>query len=249
MSSTDPQSTCPVDEKARQAWLDAAQQQRQSQTQNSQDPNSATPKPRFTSTRPTQKLSTARQVSSIPRARSVIPTSTASNPDAPSCASPNSQNTDPMTSRDGRWMYPSESQFFAAMARKKHDPQAADMSSVIPIHNAVNERTWHEIKAWEAGRGAERCGGPKLLSFSGDSKKLTPRARWNTLIGYERPFDRHDWVVDRCGTSVEYVIDFYAGKKVEGVEGKTPLSFYLDVRPKLNSFEGCKMRINRFIGL
>jgi hypothetical protein len=23
------------------------------------------------------------------------------------------------------------------------------------------------------------------------------------------PFDRHDWVVDRCGQEVRYVIDFY----------------------------------------
>jgi hypothetical protein len=25
----------------------------------------------------------------------------------------------------------------------------------------------------------------------------------------ELPFDRHDWVVDRCGQEVRYVIDFY----------------------------------------
>ena len=75
----------------------------------------------------------------------------------------------------------------------------------------------------------------------------TPRARFNTLLGYKAPFDRHDWVVDRCGTKVEYVIDFYAGKD-EAKAGKE-LNFYLDVRPKLNSFEGVKMRALRFVGL
>jgi cytochrome c heme-lyase len=75
----------------------------------------------------------------------------------------------------------------------------------------------------------------------------TPRARFNTLLGYKAPFDRHDWVVDRCGTKVEYVIDFYAGKD-EGKAGKE-LNFYLDVRPKLNSFEGVKMRALKFVGL
>lgn len=91
------------------------------------------------------------------------------------------------------------------------------------------------------------CGGPKLLSFSGLSKDLTPKARFNTLLGYHAPFDRHDWVVDRCGTKIEYVIDFYSGRD-EGKPGKS-LNFYLDVRPKLNTVEGWKMRIGKFVGL
>ena len=91
-----------------------------------------------------------------------------------------------------------------------------------------------------------RCGGPRLHSFSGHSQAMTPKARLNTLLGYTAPFDRHDWVVDRCGTKLEYVIDFYAGKK--DAEGKM-LSFYLDVRPKLNSWEGVKMRVGRALGV
>lgn len=141
--------------------------------------------------------------------------------------------------------------FFAAMRRKNlatTPSTAADMSSVIPIHNAVNERTWHEIKNWEAGRGADSCGGPKLVSFSGNSAALTPRARVYGWLGYARPFDRHDWVVDRCGRRVEYVIDFYAGKPAPGGTRGEGLSFYLDVRPKLNSWEGCRMRIARTFG-
>lgn len=137
--------------------------------------------------------------------------------------------------------------FFNAMKRKNYDPQAADMRTIVPIHNAVNERAWMEIRGWEKGRGADSCGGPKLTSFSGSATSLTPRARWNTFLGYAAPFDRHDWVVDRCGTKIEYVIDFYAGKN-EKKEGKS-LNFYLDVRPKLNSFEGVKTRVMRFWGL
>jgi cytochrome c heme-lyase len=79
------------------------------------------------------------------------------------------------------------------------------------------------------------------------SSSLTPRARFNTLLGYSAPFDRHDWVVDRCGTQVDYVIDFYAGRD-EKKEGKE-LNFYLDVRPKLNSWEGVRMRVLKFWGL
>lgn len=85
---------------------------------------------------------------------------------------------------------------------------------------------------------------------------MSPKARLNTLLGYTAPFDRHDWVVDRCGTKVEYVIDFYAGKQPQqgkGAQqargGATGPSFYLDVRPKLNSWEGVRMRALRGLGL
>jgi cytochrome c heme-lyase len=40
--------------------------------------------------------------------------------------------------------------FFDAMRRKGHDQvETADMKTVVPIHNAVNERAWKEIKEWE----------------------------------------------------------------------------------------------------
>lgn len=42
------------------------------------------------------------------------------------------------------------------MKRKSYDPKKADMKTVVPIHNAVNERAWKEIKEWEAGRGSEK---------------------------------------------------------------------------------------------
>jgi len=67
-------------------------------------------------------------------------------------------------------------------------------------------------------------------------------------LGYERPFDRHDWVVERCADGgegareVEYVIDFYRGR---GGAGK----FFLDVRPKMNCWEGVRMRVVRLFGL
>lgn len=153
----------------------------------------------------------------------------------------------PRSDRNANWVYPSEQMFFDAMKRKNFDPEAKDMKSIIPIHNAVNERAWMEILKWEDGYGAEKCGGPKLSSFEGDASKLSPRARWKMFWGYEKPFDRHDWTVDRCGVKVEYVIDFYSGKPNPLVP-EMP-SFFLDARPKLNSFEGVKMRAFKFFGL
>jgi hypothetical protein len=51
------------------------------------------------------------------------------------------------------WVYPSEQMFFDAMRRKNWDPKEVDMKTVVPIHNAVNERAWSQILEWEKGRG------------------------------------------------------------------------------------------------
>lgn len=50
---------------------------------------------------------------------------------------------------------------------------------------------------------------------------------------YELPFDRHDWIIDRCGKDVRYVIDYYDGGAVDPAY-KFAL---LDVRPAMDSFE------------
>ena len=84
----------------------------------------------------------------------------------------------------GNWVYPSQAQFYSAMARKNHNPQETDMRVVVPIHNAVNERAWAEIMKWEAGQGGERCGGVKLVSFKGRPNDRTPRAWFYSLLGY-----------------------------------------------------------------
>ncbi|TFK42754.1 cytochrome C1 heme lyase [Crucibulum laeve] len=146
---------------------------------------------------------------------------------------------------DGNWVYPSEAQFFAAMARKNHNPQAADMKTIVPIHNAVNERAWAEILKWEAGKGSEACGGLQLVNFKGKPRERSPRAQWKVLLGYAAPFDRHDWVVDRCGTKMRYVIDFYTGHTPGSNTTNGNISFFLDVRPALDNWEGVKMRVER----
>lgn len=143
-------------------------------------------------------------------------------------------------------MYPSEAQFFAAMARKNHNPHAPDMKTIVPIHNAVNERAWVELMKWEAGRGGEACGGVKLVNFRGRPNDMSPKARVMTLLGYSAPFDRHDWVVERCGTRIRYVIDFYTGRGAGASSNNA--SFYLDVRPALDNWEAVKMRFENAVG-
>ncbi|KAF8458880.1 cytochrome c/c1 heme-lyase [Terfezia claveryi] len=242
-TSHGPPPACPVDHTTRAAWLEAAAKEQQQQQSTTSPAPSTTcdstslspPSAQHPSSLPPNHplLSTLRQISSIPRSSS------------PNTTSPNSESPDPHTSPSGHWVYPSEQQFFAAMQRKNNSPNPTDMSSIVPIHNAVNERAWSEILRWESHRGrAAACGGPKLVSFRGDSTKLTPKARLMILLGYQPPFDRHDWTIDRCGQNIDYVIDFYSGKR--DPQRPEAVSFYLDVRPKVNSVEGVVMRLGRF---
>ncbi|KAJ2090927.1 Cytochrome c1 heme lyase [Coemansia sp. RSA 1813] len=180
-------------------------------------------------------LSTARIVSTIPRAARY---QSAGDSACPALHDDNDKGKE----KKDMWIYPSEQMFFNAMKRKKWDPKEPDMKYVVPIHNAVNEMCWSQILDWEKTHRAE-CGAPKLLKFEGRAHDLSPRARFFSLIGYQKPFDRHDWTVDRCGKPVRYVIDFYEGKR--DVRNPQAPSFYLDVRPAL-TLESSLDRMRRF---
>jgi hypothetical protein len=60
------------------------------------------------------------------------------------------------------------------------------------------------------------------------------------------PFDRHDWVVDRCGMEVRYIIDFYNATPAPG--DPRPIAMHLDVRPALDSWQAAWDRTRRFWG-
>ncbi|RDA89708.1 hypothetical protein CP533_2524 [Ophiocordyceps camponoti-saundersi (nom. inval.)] len=222
-----PNATCPIDHKSRAVFCPQADEKRTwSQTLSSYLWSSKASRDNDSG------LDTNRVISSIPRAAP-------SGSNSPSACPVANAEVESGSAPDGKWVYPSEKMFFEAMRRKGYDPRAHDMKTVVPIHNAVNERAWAQICQWEAPYLQQStCPGPKLESFSNKNDHLTPKARLNSILGYTPPFDRHDWVIDRCGTRVEYVIDFYTGRS----DGKPGPSFYLDVRPKLNSWEGVKMR-------
>ncbi|KAM0255334.1 hypothetical protein ACHAQJ_005851 [Trichoderma viride] len=268
---------CPVDHKTRDAWLSHARAA-EAAKQNKQGEQATCPvdhssKSASSSSSWTQKVSSLiwsppsaaeptlpANHPAIPsqsgldnsRITSTIPRSFTTSPDEcpvdhGASANPSNAEVESGPDASGNWVYPSEKMFFDAMKRKGYDAREVDMKTVVPIHNAVNERAWKEIKEWEAPYLAEsKCSGPKLSSFANKSTRMTPTARINTILGYTAPFDRHDWVIDRCGTRVDYVIDFYAGRPGGTAGGP---SFYLDVRPKLNTWEGVKMRAMRWTRL
>lgn len=277
-----PAAKCPVDHKTREIWL---QQHRASGGAPHQLPSSngsAEPEGEKSREKLQRPLSTNREISSIPRAfnpghdtNEQAASAQYASPYAASHGTPS--NAESETGHDestGNWIYPSERQFFEALMRKGNLPSsttsakdlATSVASIIPIHNAVNERAWRQILEWESRApasdpGSKKCGGPKLYAFRGlgvEPQFLSPRARINGLLGYQHPFDRHDWVVERCdGERIEYVIDFYQGKSSEGSTGASgltanagpgKLNFYLDVRPKLNTWEGWRMRASRLFG-
>lgn len=145
---------------------------------------------------------------------------------------------------------------------KNEDICQKDMDDIIKIHNANNEQAWQEVLKWEALHARE-CDSPKLRSFGGKASKYSPRARIRYWLGYvafivipilyilsrytaftvlyriyytyryELPFDRHDWIIDRCGKDVRYIIDYYDGGKVN----EKYTFALLDVRPAMDSWE------------
>lgn len=140
-------------------------------------------------------------------------------------------------SEGGFWVYPSQQMFWNAMLRKgwrwkDDDLKPKDMADIIRIHNANNEQAWLEVLKWEALH-AQECMNPKLKSFGGKAQDYSPRARIRQLMGYELPFDRHDWIVDRCGKDVRYVIDYYDGGSVD----ENHRFAILDVRPAMDNWE------------
>lgn len=208
----------------------------------------------------TRPLPTARQASSIPMApesevdvpehqkATTSATAAGGGKAAAAAEKENRGEQEAETSSNKTWVYPSQQMFFNAMRRKGWSPDERDMASVVAIHNAVNERAWQEVVAWEAAAGFgprnSPCGGPRLARFVGRPRDLSPKARFLNLLGYRLPFDRHDWFVDRCGRErVRYVIDFYnaaAPAPATSASSSTstaaaPVSMHLDVRPALDS--------------
>jgi cytochrome c heme-lyase len=132
------------------------------------------------------------------------------------------------------------------MKKKGYNPQAEDVPTVVKIHNSVNEQCWREVMEFEKMHGD--CIAPKLKHFQGRPRDFSPKARFWAFVGYKLPFDRHDWVIDRCGKEVRYVLDYYQGPEKDGA----PASIYLDIRPALDSvgagMDRVKMGLKKMFG-
>ena len=164
-----PPETCPVDPATRAAWLKsnpskiapfpgATMEASLASQGNSCDPSTIDQSPpaakslfsKFTT--PAQPSDTPKSLG-VDRETSTIPRASPVNRDAG--ANPANSEKESGVSESGNWIYPSEKMFFEAMKRKGHSSDAKDMKTIVPIHNAVNERAWKEIKEWERPWGSE----------------------------------------------------------------------------------------------
>ncbi|KAJ3211475.1 holocytochrome c synthase [Dinochytrium kinnereticum] len=128
------------------------------------------------------------------------------------------------------WEYPSPQGFYNALKRKGWETPEGDIPTMVAIHNFLNEACWGEILKWEEKYHCD-CKDITLKRFQGRPQDLSPKAWFmGKFYGAERPFDRHDWTVNRCGKDVRYVIDYYSGHDEPG----NP-AFNVDVRPALDS--------------
>jgi cytochrome c heme-lyase len=138
------------------------------------------------------------------------------------------------------------------------------MNTVIAIHNNMNENTWSQVLEWEKLRNpyvasytsstittttpsssslVDTGRESKLLRFMGKPDDYSPKARIKMLFGHPPPFDRHDWIVDRGGIEVRYVIDYYHDEssiQIDKIPSKLTdassiQSIKVDVRPALDS--------------
>ena len=107
----------------------------------------------------TLKLSTNREISSIPK----------------SDFSPEHQ-----PKGANQWVYPSEQQYYNAMKRKGYNPEEKDVPVILAIHNMVNEQGWSKVREWESLAGSPE---PKLKWFIGRPKDISPKAYFLNLIG------------------------------------------------------------------
>lgn len=114
-------------------------------------------------------------------------------------------STIPKGSGGGNWEYPSPQQMYNALLRKGyHDTDPEHVTSMVSVHNFLNEGAWNEVRVWEGlfarglGDGWKKClkgeqgiaengvaedADPKLMRFQGRPKEMTPKAAMVQLLG------------------------------------------------------------------
>lgn len=218
MSSANKEDACPVDHKTRDAWLSQARaaEATKSQAAAAQCPVDHTSQAQSkswtqvitsymtwtsASTAPvTPEIKPRNAALTTDRVISTIPRSTTGSEACPvdHGASANAPNAEIESGVDasGNWVYPSEKMFFDAMKRKGYDARVADMKTVVPIHNAVNERAWQQIKEWEAPYLSKSRYVSKPFGFSLDARSVLTRgdcqlrrAKTRILRQQKRPHD------------------------------------------------------------
>lgn len=136
------------------------------------------------------------------------------------------------------WEYPSAQQFYNSLLRKNKYVEKNDVDAVVMVHNEVNEITWNHILKYEYMHKKE-CNKVTLNRFVGKFDELSFKARFKSLFtNLGRPFDRHDWYINRCGVEVKYILDYYNDESMNDDK-----QIYIDARPAPNSISNIWDRV------
>ncbi len=75
------------------------------------------------------------------------------------------------------------------------------------------------------------CPNPTLSRFYGMDGVYSFKAQIYRRFFGLTPFDRHDWVVNRCGKEVKYIIDYYSIETpIPDQPGETHIDYFIDAR-------------------
>ncbi|ANQ11141.1 Cytochrome c heme lyase [Plasmodium coatneyi] len=136
------------------------------------------------------------------------------------------------------WLYPSPQQFYNSLIRKNKHIDRNYIDAVVTVHNEVNEESWKHILKYEYLHRS-KCSEVTLQRFLGKFDDLSVKAKFRSIFSkLGRPFDRHDWYVNRCGKEVKYILDYYNDESMQDDK-----NIYIDVRPAMNSFSNVWDRI------
>lgn len=149
----------------------------------------------------------------------------------------------PIPTKDGgHWIYPSPAQFYAATKAKGHEVAQDQVPVIVDIHNAVNDEAWHRISKMEKKLNPT-CTDVRLVRFVGRPGDRSLKSEiMEKLFGWTKPFDRHDWLIDRCGqANKRYIVDFYDGKPLATRPDLVPV--FIDARPAVDGVKGLWERL------
>jgi len=153
-------------------------------------------------------------------------------------------------SNDGSgWLNPSAGQLYRSLKRKNKPIDYSDALDVAAVHAMVTSSTWDAIMEYEELHSTS-CESPKLARFHGMDGIYSVKAKLrHYLLRQPWPYDRHDWVVNRCGEEVRYIIDYYAYPGAEDDEEM----YTIDARPApsnlRNIFDRVRLGLHKLLRL
>ncbi|KIM32512.1 hypothetical protein M408DRAFT_14793 [Serendipita vermifera MAFF 305830] len=132
------------------------------------------------------------------------------------------------------------------LAQKGKGYATEHLKEAIPGDRHAMEKAWEQVITWEAMHGGGmKCGGIKLISYAKFKKNRSPSAMWAVFWGHKPPYERQDWIIDRCGHINRYIIDFYKRPRDPRDPTSPEDALVIYSRPSIRNWDGAKLRMKR----